>query len=312
MGIIIGVICTVRFHQTSKNNPAKTTSAVSISYLNVLGIPIGEAKALPSIRVPEHEVKRDFYGGKGDKKHLGGFTTYDGYGVSPATWRYIMTTLGVKSVLDVGCGKGVSTLYFYLSGAKVLCLEGSHDAVEHTLLPNPATQIVQHDFSRGPYWPAETFDAVWSVEFLEHVGRNFQHNYIQAFRKAAFLFVTHSQWGGWHHVEVHQQDWWITRFKMFGFVYDESLTKTIRAVAIEEVGHAENNRNNASDAFASIGPDGKIYNAQHIWLNMLVFINPAVASLPDHAHLLAEPGVSLHNFVTNSRPCHHFRTSILA
>lgn len=77
-------------------------------------------------------------------------------------------------------------------------MEGSHDAVEHTLLPDPVSQIVEHDFSRGPYWPEETYDAVWSVEFLEHVGRNFQHNYIQAFRKSALIFVSHSHWGGWY------------------------------------------------------------------------------------------------------------------
>lgn len=34
-------------------------------------------------------------------------------------------------------------------------------------------------------------------------------------------------------------------------------------------------------------------NAQHVWLSLQVFINPAVASLPQHAHLLAEPGCFL-------------------
>lgn len=34
------------------------------------------------------------------------------------------------------------------------------------------------------------------------------------------------------------------------------------------------------------GPLGEGYNAQHIYLSMMVFINPVVASLPEHAHLL--------------------------
>ena len=38
----------------------------------------------------------------------------------------------------------------------------------------------------------------------EHVGRNYQPNYVTAFRKAALIFVSHSNWGGWHHVEVHK------------------------------------------------------------------------------------------------------------
>lgn len=166
---------------------------------NPLGIPQGEAEPLPSLRVetPAEEVERGIYGGQGDKKHLGGFTTYDKDGVSPTVWKHMITNYGIKSIMDVGCGKGISTLWFHLHGVDTLCVEGSHDAVQKTLLPYPETQVVEHDFSRGPYWPGKTYDAVWSVEFLEHVGRNFQHNYIQAFRKAALIFVSHSQWGGW-------------------------------------------------------------------------------------------------------------------
>lgn len=40
----------------------------------------------------------------------------------------------------------------------------------------------------------------------------------------------------------------------------------------------------------NIGPDGSAYNAQHVWLTIMVFVNPAVAALPQHAHLLAEKG----------------------
>ena len=165
-----------------------------------LGIPQGKAEALPSIRVEKDVEQRKgqvHYGGEGDKVHLGGFTAYDGMGVSPAVWKYIIQEMGIKSLMDVGCGKGVSTLWFHLHGVKVLCVEGSHDAVSHTLLPDPASQVVEHDFSRGPYWPEDTYDAVWCVEFLEHVGRNYQYNYIQAFRKGAIMFVSHSLWGGW-------------------------------------------------------------------------------------------------------------------
>ena len=36
--------------------------------------------------------------------------------------------------------------------------------------------------------------------------------------------------------------------------------------------------------------DERKYSAQHLWLTGMVFINPSVASLPKHAHLLAEDG----------------------
>jgi len=43
-------------------------------------IPRGKAVALPSIKITEEEeknIERSFYGGKGDKPHLGGFTEFD-------------------------------------------------------------------------------------------------------------------------------------------------------------------------------------------------------------------------------------------
>lgn len=59
-----------------------------------------------------------------------------------------MYLAGIKSVLDIGCGRGYSTNYFFNRGAKVLCIEGSYDAIEHTHLPSKKL-IVQHDFTLG-------------------------------------------------------------------------------------------------------------------------------------------------------------------
>jgi hypothetical protein len=148
----------------------------------------------------------------------------------------------------------------------VLCVEGSHDAVMQSLLPKDL--IIEHDFSRGPWWPDETYDAVWSVEFLEHVERKYMANYLPIFHKAAYIFITYSLWGGWHHVEVHDTWWWKTRMMAHGFVYDDELTDIIRTTA-------------------SIGRKNE---SQHIAHRMLVFINPVVASLPQHSHVIGGYG----------------------
>jgi hypothetical protein len=162
--------------------------------VNPLAIPQGQAKNLPSIRVEEVkeggnvDSKRNIYGGAGDKAHLGGFTELDLQGVSPNVWRHMIQDFNVKSVMDVGCGRGISTSWFFDHGVDILCVEGSHDALHQSVLDHPETQMVEHDFSRGPWWPGKTYDAVWAVEFLEHVGLNFHFNYISTFRKAAVLF----------------------------------------------------------------------------------------------------------------------------
>ena len=184
----------------SHHRALEATPMLQINSSYILDYPRGTALALPSIRLNEeedNEIDRNIYGGAGDKEHLGGFTDIDLHGISPAAWKHMISYFGVKSILDVGCGRGVSTAWFALHGVDALCVEGSHDAVTKSMLPDPSMQVVEHDFSRGPWWPPHTVDAVWSVEFLEHVGRNFHQNYIPAFRKAALIFVTHSQWGGW-------------------------------------------------------------------------------------------------------------------
>eukprot|EP00546_Thalassionema_frauenfeldii_P008542 CAMPEP_0178924556 /NCGR_PEP_ID=MMETSP0786-20121207/17398_1 /TAXON_ID=186022 /ORGANISM="Thalassionema frauenfeldii, Strain CCMP 1798" /LENGTH=399 /DNA_ID=CAMNT_0020599291 /DNA_START=311 /DNA_END=1510 /DNA_ORIENTATION=+ len=245
-----------------------------------LMIPKGSTPALPSLQswTSSSSKRESIYGGSGDPPHLGGFTDMDLHGISPAAWHWMMEYIGIHSLLDVGCGRGISTSWFVHHGVPdVLCVEGSRDAYRNRMIPS--NLIVQHDYRRGPWWPDHTYDAVWCVEFLEHVGRDLQKNYIPTFRKAALIFATHSLWGGHHHVEVHDESWWIHRMEMFGFVYSEDLTKRIKAVANEEA--------NYSNATA---PNGLLLNGQHIWHTMKVFINPAVASLPQHAHLLAEPG----------------------
>jgi SAM-dependent methyltransferase len=166
------------------------------------------------------------YGGKLDKPHLGGFTKLDIEGLSPNVFNFMMGIVGIKSFLDVGCGRGHSTKYFLGKKARVLCVEGSKDAVQQSVLPRHL--VVEHDFTRGPWWPGDTFDACWSVEFLEHVSRHYAKNYITAFRKCAILFVTRSPWGGYHHVEVHEEWWWIARLQSAGFIHDEGLSKVIQ------------------------------------------------------------------------------------
>lgn len=269
----------------SGSNTAATTSATQKTALlaalsNPLNIPLGAAVNLPSVPDTAADAARTIYGGAGDAKHLGGFTELDLAGVSPATWTYMLKELGVHSVLDVGCGRGVSTSWFALHGCRVQCVEGSHDAVQKSIIGSILPDVVvEHDFSKGPWWPAETFDAAWAVEFLEHVGINYQYNYVTAFRKAALLFVTSSRWGGWHHVEVHQDDWWIRKYESYGFRYDAALTEKVRSIANQEVQNTN-----------VTAPNGNNYNAQHVWLTMKVFVNPVVAAHPQHAHLFPEHG----------------------
>jgi hypothetical protein len=251
----------------------RSSSSISSSSSAIgLSIPQGKAIAMPSIRISadeEKRIQRSFYGGKGDKPHLGGFTDFDCMGISPSLWKYMVSQYGIKSILDVGCGRGVSTSWFITHGLEyVQCVEGSHDAILQSIIPQKDKYVVEHDFSRGPWWPDRTVDAVWAVEFTEHVGRNYQPNYVTAFRKSALIFVTHSNWGGWHHVEVHNDDWWRVRWEAAGLVYSEILTMEARKVALNDQG--------LKNLTLDMKEDYLYYVGQHVYLNIQVFINPMV------------------------------------
>ena len=184
----------------------------------------------------------------------------------------------VHSVMDVGCGRGISTAWFATHGLRTECVEGSHDAIEQSMVPD-ASILTEHDFSRGPWWPGQTFDLAWAVEFLEHVNLQFHYNYVQVFRKAAVLAVSHSNWGGWHHVEVHDDDWWIDKFEAYGFRHSKKLTAELRTVATRE-----------KHGGARLPANGQAFNAQHVWNNMLIFINPVSGCPRLQAPATALPG----------------------
>jgi hypothetical protein len=177
-------------------------------------------------------------------------------------WTYMVKFLNVRSVIDVVCGRGWSTKWFVDHNVDALCVEGSHDAVSQSLLP--PEKIVEHDFARGPWWPSKTYDVVWSIEFVEHVSRQFIAHYLPIFRRAAIIMITHSVWGGWHHVEVHEQYWWIVRMELAGFLYSDELTEKMKAQVTS--------------------------GAEHLIHRLLVFLNPVVGKLPEHDHLMGGPG----------------------
>jgi hypothetical protein len=121
---------------------------------------------IPKFENPSKNDKRivgKSYGGAGDEVHLGGFTERDNNTISYGFWDYMLGPLAMKSVIDIGCGRGrtnnacyrgifansrlamtgISTKYFKDNGAKVLCVEGSHDALKHSYLAkNDIIQVI--------------------------------------------------------------------------------------------------------------------------------------------------------------------------
>eukprot|EP00472_Partenskyella_glossopodia_P011444 CAMPEP_0197526530 /NCGR_PEP_ID=MMETSP1318-20131121/18058_1 /TAXON_ID=552666 /ORGANISM="Partenskyella glossopodia, Strain RCC365" /LENGTH=341 /DNA_ID=CAMNT_0043080717 /DNA_START=102 /DNA_END=1127 /DNA_ORIENTATION=- len=174
---------------------------------------------------------KTMYGGSREAAHVGGFLQNDTQSYEPRIWEFMVHVMGVKSLLDIGCGRGISTKWFHDNGCRVRCAEATNEGIETTVLPS-RDLITQHDFTQGPWWPRETFDAVWSVEFLEHVHEDYMDNWFATMRSAHYVFTSHSKWGGHHHVAIHHDWWWIEKFESRGFAYAPEITDMVRRMSM--------------------------------------------------------------------------------
>ena len=105
-------------------------------------------------------------------------------------------------------------------------------------------------------------------------------------------------------MEVHDDDWWIRKFESYGFKYDDGLTQQVRQWALDERYDRSIPKAPVPHRKALGGAGGAGYRAVHIILSMKVFINPVVASLPQHAHLFAEDGCfKKFNGTIINKPC---------
>jgi cyclopropane fatty-acyl-phospholipid synthase-like methyltransferase len=157
--------------------------------------------------------------------HLGGYVP----GGDPATqypelWRWLTGWANVSSVLDVGCGDGQALKVFRMLGCEVQGIDG---------LPQDDPDIIEHDFTRGPYTPSRRFDLVWSCEFVEHVDERYSPNFLETFKAGRLVLMTHAfpGQGGHHHVNCQPADYWIRKLASIGYSFDETLTAATRNLA---------------------------------------------------------------------------------
>jgi hypothetical protein len=165
--------------------------------------------------------------------HLGGYIvglTDHGDPNSYATevWDWMIKN-NIKSVIDVGCGEGHSVKYFLDRGIVCLGIEGGENAYNNS----PSKEnLILHDYTEGPFIPNKKFDAIWCCEFVEHVYEEYLHNYLETFKNADKIFMTHAIPGqeGYHHVNCQESQYWINIIEKIGFKYNNDLSMYLRSI----------------------------------------------------------------------------------
>jgi SAM-dependent methyltransferase len=148
----------------------------------------------------------------------------------PLMWAHLVRKHGIRSVLDVGCGKGDSALNFKSLGCDIKSIDGSRDAQTTNLL---GEDFVLADYAVAPSSIQTEFDLVWSCEFVEHVEERFMKNYLRDFRRGRFLAMTFAGPGqpGHHHVNYRPEEYWIRMMYSQGFDYLPEETAELREYA---------------------------------------------------------------------------------
>ena len=158
-------------------------------------------------------------------EHLGGYTP----GGDPATffpdlWAWLVEELGVRSVIDVGCGEGHALAEFRGLGCEVLGVDG---------VPQEDPDVVVHDYTTGPLMLKTKFDLCWSCEFVEHVEERYVPNFLLSFGMADLVLITHATPGqlGHHHVNCRPAEYWAGAMAAIGYRLEHHLTDITRSLA---------------------------------------------------------------------------------
>jgi SAM-dependent methyltransferase len=128
-----------------------------------------------------------------------------------------------RSVLDVGCGTGISLDYFQRKGARVRGLEGSALAISKARHPN---LISLHDLS-APLQLDEKFDLVWCFEVAEHIHPKNLSTFLETLTNHGdriLLSAARPGQGGLGHLNEQPAEYWIGRMRDWGFALaDETV-----------------------------------------------------------------------------------------
>lgn len=140
---------------------------------------------------------------------------------------YLINTMGVKTMVDIGCGPAGMVELARSKGLEVLGVDGDF-VVERNV-----NDIVIHDYQAAPYVPEKSYDLAWTVEFVEHIEEQYIRNFVATMDKCKYVLMTHAFPGqpGHHHVNCQTTEYWAHIMNAFGYSILIDETNAIRAAS---------------------------------------------------------------------------------
>ena len=140
----------------------------------------------------------------------------------------IISELKPKSVLDVGCGTGMSLGFFLQNGIDAIGIENSDFAIKNSSVKN---YIVKHNLNKT-YVSERMYDLVWCFEVIEHIHPKFEASFLQTLVNHSnniILSAARPGQGGHGHFNEQEAEYWISRFNKLGFKTDYEFSQKIQS-----------------------------------------------------------------------------------
>lgn len=162
--------------------------------------------------------------------HLGGnYIDMNQHTHSPQAWSYVINKYNIKSVLDIGSGRGHAAKWFHDQGLKSLAIEGMEENCRLAVHPTECVDLTKKTFT------AEV-DMVNCVEVVEHIEEKYLDNLLTALCCGKYIFMTHGRpkQRGHHHVNNQPTSYWVNHLQARGFKLLEADSVEIKRLAKED------------------------------------------------------------------------------
>ena len=163
-------------------------------------------------------------------QHLGGnISVGDPFSYSPRTWQYLMERFAIRSLMDLGSGRGYAAHWFHGKGVAAVSVDGLKQNCDYAVHPTLHVDLTQS----GVYCPV---DLVLCVEMVEHLEEKYLPNLLDSLCCGQIIVMTNALpgQGGYHHVNEQPTEYWIQKLQERGCSLALDDSKQIRNIAAQE------------------------------------------------------------------------------
>ncbi len=141
----------------------------------------------------------------------------------------ILNEFHPKSILDIGCGTGVSLQYFLQKNIDAIGVENSRLAIRKSVV---SEKIIRHNLKKELDLKKK-FDLVWSFEVIEHIHPQFETVFLNSLVKHSdrvIISAARPGQGGHGHFNEQLPEYWIKKFSLLQFQLNHEMTERLRNI----------------------------------------------------------------------------------